>query len=81
VVMMEESVPGLREGQKLLLECWDVSEKQIIIKTILNDVASGMLIIAILLTLSVYRKWKIEQEIEGLLWKINPDCLQVNEII
>ena len=23
-----------------------------------------------------YRKWKNEQEIEGLLWKINQDCLQ-----
>ncbi len=31
---------------------------------------------AILLTLSCYRKMKVEQEIEGLLWKINPDCLQ-----
>ena len=30
-----------------------------------------MLLFAIILTLSVYRKWKIEQEIEGLLWKIN----------
>ena len=32
--------------------------------------------LALILTLSVYRKWKIEQEIEGLLWKINPECLQ-----
>ncbi len=40
---------------------------------------SALLIFSILLTLSVYRKWKIEQEIEGLLWKINPDCLQVNK--
>lgn len=27
------------------------------------------------LTLSVYRKWKIEQEIEGLLWKIDLEDL------
>jgi len=39
---------------------------------------SVMLLLAIFLTLGIYRKWKIEQEIEGLLWKINPDCLQVN---
>ena len=24
----------------------------------------------------MYRKMKTEQEIEGLLWRINPDCLQ-----
>ena len=36
-----------------------------------------LLLFAIFLTLGVYRKWKIEQEIEGLLWKINPDCLRV----
>lgn len=24
---------------------------------------------------TVYRKWKIEMEIEGLLWKIEPDDL------
>ncbi|XP_072943508.1 receptor-type guanylate cyclase Gyc76C-like isoform X2 [Epargyreus clarus] len=27
---------------------------------------------ALVVTISIYRKWKIEQEIEGLLWKINP---------
>lgn len=27
------------------------------------------------ITLSIYRKWKIEQEIEGLLWKIDPQDL------
>lgn len=26
-------------------------------------------------TLSIYRKWRIEQEIEGLLWKIDPEDL------
>ena len=31
---------------------------------------------AIILTLTMYRKMKTEQEIEGLLWRINPDCLQ-----
>lgn len=25
------------------------------------------------ITISIYRKWKIEQEIEGLLWKIDPN--------
>ncbi|GFG40122.1 hypothetical protein Cfor_09373 [Coptotermes formosanus] len=27
------------------------------------------------ITLSIYRKWKIEQEIEGLLWKVDPQDL------
>lgn len=39
-------------------------------------ILGGLLVFAMILTLSVYRKWKIEQEIEGLLWKINPECLQ-----
>ena len=39
-------------------------------------ILGGLLVLALILTLSVYRKWKIEQEIEGLLWKINPECLQ-----
>ncbi|XP_050532707.1 receptor-type guanylate cyclase Gyc76C-like isoform X2 [Daktulosphaira vitifoliae] len=30
---------------------------------------------AIVITLSIYRKWKIELEIEGLLWKIDPSDL------
>lgn len=41
-------------------------------------ILGGLLVFAVILTLSVYRKWKIEQEIEGLLWKINPECLQNN---
>ena len=45
-----------------------------------TEVAAGvlgaLLFMAIVLTLSMYRRWKIEQEIEGLLWKINPECLQ-----
>ena len=32
---------------------------------------------ALILTFCVYRRMKAEQEIEGLLWRINPDCLQV----
>lgn len=31
-----------------------------------------MLFCAIVVTISIYRKWKIEQEIEGLLWKVDP---------
>lgn len=31
-----------------------------------------MLFCAGVITMSIYRKWKIEQEIEGLLWKIDP---------
>lgn len=44
---------------------------------IVAGILGGFLVLTLILTLSVYRKWKIEQEIEGLLWKINPDCLQV----
>ena len=39
-------------------------------------ILSILLVCAIIATLGVYRKWKIEQEIEGLLWKINAECLQ-----
>ncbi|XP_076756060.1 receptor-type guanylate cyclase Gyc76C [Xylocopa sonorina] len=39
-------------------------------------VAAGVLAVllfcAAVITMSIYRRWKIEQEIEGLLWKINP---------
>lgn len=35
-------------------------------------VALGILLFCVsIVTLSIYRKWKIEMEIEGLLWKIN----------
>lgn len=40
-------------------------------------VAAGVLAILLfcagVITMSIYRKWKIEQEIEGLLWKIDPN--------
>lgn len=40
-------------------------------------VALGIaLVIAIIVALSVYRKWKVEQEIAGLLWKINPESIK-----
>lgn len=35
-----------------------------------------LLFCASVITLSIYRKWKIEQEIEGLLWKI-----ETNELV
>ena len=48
-----------------------------------TEIAAGILgailVGVIFVTCSMYRKWKIEQEIEGLLWKINPDCLQVEK--
>ncbi|XP_029172413.1 receptor-type guanylate cyclase Gyc76C-like [Nylanderia fulva] len=37
--------------------------------------AAGLAILlfcAAVITMSIYRRWKIEQEIEGLLWKIDP---------
>lgn len=35
-----------------------------------------MLFCAGVIIMSIYRKWKIEQEIEGLLWKINREDIQ-----
>lgn len=32
-----------------------------------------ILFCSIVITISIYRKWKIELEIEGLLWKIEPN--------
>lgn len=38
-------------------------------------IAAGVLLVMLfcagVIIMSIYRKWKIEQEIEGLLWKIN----------
>ena len=38
-------------------------------------VLGGFLLFAILLTLSLWKRWHAEQEIEGLSWKIDLDCL------
>lgn len=47
----------------------------------ITEIASVVLGVVLVLTIIVkfclYRRWKAEQEIEGLLWRINPDCLQV----
>ena len=34
------------------------------------------LLTLLIITLSIYRKWRAEQEIEGLLWRINPEYLE-----
>ena len=47
-----------------------------VITEIVAVILASLLVLAIILILSVYRKWKIEEEIEGLLWKINPECLE-----
>jgi hypothetical protein len=39
-----------------------------------------ILIIVLVVAASLYRKWKIEQEIEGLLWKIDKDDLQFQQL-
>lgn len=38
---------------------------------IVAAVLAVLLFCAGVITMSIYRKWKIEQEIEGLLWKID----------
>lgn len=48
----------------------DESQKNSIIAA---AVLAVLLFCAGVITMSIYRKWKIEQEIEGLLWKIDPD--------
>ncbi|XP_046680079.1 receptor-type guanylate cyclase Gyc76C-like [Homalodisca vitripennis] len=58
----------------------DDSQGSIIVAGVLGLV----LFCSSVLTLSIYRKWKIEQEIEGLLWKVDPAELlgyNGNEII
>ena len=41
--------------------------------SIVAAISLGMLLFCTsVITVSMYRKWKIEQEIEGLLWKIEP---------
>lgn len=39
---------------------------------IVAGVLGLVLFCSIVITISIYRKWKIELEIEGLLWKIEP---------
>lgn len=49
----------------------DSEKSSIIVAAILGLI----LFCAFVITLSIYRKWKIELEIEGLLWKIDPSDL------
>lgn len=49
----------------------DMEKRSIIVAAILGLI----LFCAFVITLSIYRKWKIELEIEGLLWKIDPSDL------
>lgn len=49
----------------------DIEKNSILIAAVLGLI----LFCAFLVTLSIYRKWKIELEIEGLLWKIEPSDL------
>jgi len=44
---------------------------------IVAGVLGGVFLFALIFMLYINRRWKVEQEIEGLMWKINPDCLQV----
>lgn len=43
-------------------------------------IAAGVLLVMLfcagVIIMSIYRKWKIEQEIEGLLWKISREDIQ-----
>jgi guanylate cyclase len=39
---------------------------------VVSGILGLVLFCALVITMSIYRKWKIELEIEGLLWKIDP---------
>jgi guanylate cyclase, other len=39
---------------------------------IIASILGLVLFCSIVITISIYRKWKVELEIEGLLWKIEP---------
>lgn len=43
-----------------------------VLSMIVAGVLGLILFCSIVITISIYRKWKIELEIEGLLWKIEP---------
>ena len=43
------------------------------------SVLGGFLVIALIITLWMYRMWKIEEEIEGLVWKIQLEDLEDNQ--
>jgi len=49
-------------------------------RSMITAVVLGVvLFIVISIAASLYRKWKIEQEIEGLLWKIDKDELLLQQ--
>jgi hypothetical protein len=43
-----------------------------VVSMVVAGVLGLILFCSIVITISIYRKWKIELEIEGLLWKIEP---------
>lgn len=43
-----------------------------VVSMVVAGVLGLILFCSIVITTSIYRKWKIELEIEGLLWKIEP---------
>jgi len=44
------------------------------VRSIAVAIVLGILLFCVVVIIaSIYRRWKIEQEIEGLLWKINPN--------
>ena len=53
-------------------------EKNQIFRTLVwSAIVLGVCLLTLLIiTLSIYRKWRAEQEIEGLLWRINPEYLE-----
>ncbi|KAK3781513.1 hypothetical protein RRG08_054852 [Elysia crispata] len=50
------------------------------LKEIVGGVFGGILLIAIVTGLLIYRNWRYEQEIAGLLWKIDASAIHCNEV-
>ncbi|CAG5129400.1 unnamed protein product, partial [Candidula unifasciata] len=47
---------------------------------ITGGIFSGLVVTAVVVSLLVYRNWRYEQEIEGLLWKIDRSLIQFPEM-
>ena len=62
----------MRSWVKINIEIIGLAVRQIV-----AGVLGSVLLLAVIIMLSVYRVWKEEQEIIGLLWKIDPRALTV----
>ncbi|RUS90116.1 hypothetical protein EGW08_002158 [Elysia chlorotica] len=50
------------------------------LKEIIGGIFGGIVLIAAVTSLLIYRNWRYEQEIAGLLWKIDASAIHCNEL-